>query len=55
MLVKLLKKAEWNGGSHRSGTIHEVSNQVGNKLISREYAKLHENNEPEKVLIKDDD
>ena len=55
MLVKLLKKAEWNGQSHRSGTIHEVSNQVGNKLISREYAKLHENNQAEKVLIKDDD
>lgn len=55
MLVKLLKKAEWNGESHRSGTIHEVSDELGNKLISREYAKLHENNQSEKVLIEDDD
>lgn len=42
MQIKLLAKAQWGGKSHRAGTIHDVDDLIGQKLLDRGLADLHE-------------
>ena len=42
MLIKLTKKAQIEGIKCKSGTIHDLSNVIGQKLIDRGYAKLQD-------------
>lgn len=51
MKIKLLKKASWNGQSHKSGGVHDVPADIADKLISRGYAEKYD---PAKE-VKDDD
>lgn len=39
MQIKLTKKAQWQGQSHKSGSIHDVDAALAAKLIARGYAK----------------
>ena len=39
MQIKLVKKAQWDGKQHKSGTTHNVSDEIAEKLISRGYAE----------------
>lgn len=39
MKIKLTKKAEWGGASHKSGSTHDVDAALAAKLIARGYAK----------------
>lgn len=39
MQIKLTKKAQWGGQSHKSGSTHDVDAALAAKLIARGYAK----------------
>ena len=41
MQIKLTKKAQWEGQSHKSGSVHDVDAALAAKLIARGYAKEH--------------
>lgn len=41
MRIKLIKKAQWGGQFHNSGTIHDVDATLATKLIARGYAQAH--------------
>ena len=41
MQIKLTKKAQWGGQSHKSGTTHDVDAALAAKLISRGYAEQY--------------
>lgn len=51
MQIKLTKKAQWEGQSHKSGSIHDVDAALAAKLIARGYAKEHTG----KDAVEDDD
>lgn len=38
MLVKLTKKAQWDGDAHRAGSVHDVDDRIAEKLIERGLA-----------------
>lgn len=40
MKIKLLAKAQWGGKAHRAGTIHDVDQMIGQKLLDRGLADL---------------
>ena len=39
MKIKLTKKTQWDGVSHKSGSTHDVDAALAAKLIARGYAK----------------
>jgi len=41
MLIKLRKKAQWEGVQHKAGSIHDIDASIANKLILRGYAEKH--------------
>lgn len=41
MKIKLVEPATWAGYAHRKGSVHEVNDKIGQKLIDRGYAELH--------------
>lgn len=51
MQIKLTKKAQWGGQSHKSGSTHDVDAALAAKLIARGYAKEHTG----KDAVEDDD
>ena len=42
MQIKLLKKAQWNGQTRRVGSIHEVDDATGSKLLERGLAEVYD-------------
>ena len=42
MQIKLLAKAQWGGKSYKAGSIHDVDALIGQKLLDRGLADLHE-------------
>lgn len=42
MKIKLVEPAAWAGHKHRKGSVHEVDDKIGQKLIERGYANLHD-------------
>lgn len=51
MKIKLTKKAQWDGTSHKTGSVHDVDAALAAKLIARGYAKEHTG----KDAVEDDD
>ena len=47
MKIKLLKPATWRGNKHRSGSVHDVDQALAQKLIARDLAALHKDEEPD--------
>lgn len=50
MQIKLLAKAQWGGKSHKAGSIHDVDDLIGQKLLDRGLADIYE---PEEVEAQD--
>lgn len=42
MLIKLIKKAQIEGVKCKSGSVIDVRDAIGQKLVDRGYAKLHD-------------
>ena len=41
MKIKLTRTATWGGNQHKAGSVCNVSELIGKKLIERGYAKLN--------------
>ena len=39
--IKLIKKAQWCGVEHKAGSVHDLTVETANRLVSRGYAKAH--------------
>ena len=50
MQIKLLTKAQWEGKTHKAGSIHDVDDLIGQKLLDRGLADIYE---PEEVEAQD--
>jgi hypothetical protein len=42
MKIRLLAKAQWDGKMHKAGSAHDVDDLIGQKLLDRGLADLHE-------------